>query len=328
MTYEEQQRSRLMAQLSKKRALKEKYLRPRQQQEHPLTARLMTNASFLAIKDRVDLFGALNRLCLEAPQAGQASFDDVLACVQALADVLECGVHELFLENTDKHRRIMERLLRDLEPCDAWEDIRTDNGGCGSFTLPGFDCIYRMSPRPRAALRLEKASSPDGSLRYSLTLHRECSDLDLFPRRVLLWQECQGPLQRFTDGVLSELTGSWTEQKARFAPICQAILSHGETLDDLARLLQEVPEGLDVLSLLHKEAEALHALRSTVQAAADGLPDKLKKGVRGNRVKDALLLLSGAINRLERICSHPSEISAKELGEIAYMVNCSGTPIF
>lgn len=327
MTHEERQRSLLMAQISKKRALKEKYLRPRTQQEHPLTALVMTNALFLAIRERVDLFGALAQFSLEAPQAGQATFHDAMACLQALADLLKCGVSQLFSGDTAEHRPVLERLLHDLQPCDAWEDIHTDDRGCGSFALPGFDYACRMSQRPRATLHFSKEASSDG-FRYTLTLGAEGSDLDLLPRTAVLWQESRGPLQQFTDGVLAEVTGDHAAQKALLEPIRREILSHGETLADLTRLLQEVPEGLALIPLLQKEAAALRALRSAMQTVCDGLPHKLKTGSKGARVKDALILLGGAAAGLERLCAHPSQISSDELGELAYMVKHAGAPVF
>ena len=178
MMNEDYQRTLLMAQLNNKRTLKQKYLRQREEQASaPLTGVVMTNVMLHAIWKRVDIFGVIQGIRAETEFESGAGFDMVMGWIQAMADALDCSPYELFIEDRSKQEKILHKLLQDLNGCDSWENIRTDDRGNGSFALPGFDYAWRMTERPSATLVFEKTENREGVFTYTLTLGDGRKDL-------------------------------------------------------------------------------------------------------------------------------------------------------
>lgn len=296
MTKEDRQRDLLMAQLQKKRAMKQQYLRQQEEPENPWAGLVMTNLMLLAVKERADIFGALRQLRQQPPQA-ETLFDTVLSWLRVLSETVGHSVYELFLDDAPKRRRILNKLLEDLADCDGWEKVRMDGQG-GSFALPGFDYAYRMAEQPSATLVFEKTALAEHTFRYTLTLGDGCGNQGLLPSQGVLWQENQGPLQVFTDRVLTEFQGGWGVLREQFDQISRQLQAETETLRDLAALLDQVPTGMNTGPLLAKERKNLEALRLQGKTAYDQIPTGMEG--RKQRAQNMLLLLGGAISTLER----------------------------
>lgn len=312
MTNEDLRRSALMAQLSKKRALKEKYLRPGQGPRLPLTDLVMTNAMLLAIRDRVDLFGLIRRICLESPET--ADLDGAMGWIQALSDGLGCSPYELFLDDRAKRRRLVEQLLAGLTSCTGWENVR-ENG----FALPGFDYAWRMSDRPQATLIFEV-----GEQGYVLALAGPSGPNQPIPGQAVLWQEAKGPLQAFVDRVLEENHGPWREVKPRFDALCSRVRAQGETLRDLGIVLEQMPGGAGVDALLERQRQTLESLRQEMEGLYRVLPEAIRNSGRGQRVQNALILLGGAVKTLEKL---PQQGWKEALDEVVYLLENAGQPL-
>lgn len=319
MTNEDRQRSALMAQLAKKRALKEKYLRPKQGAEHTLTDLVMTNAMLLAIRDREDLFGLIRRICMESPET--TDLDGAMGWVQALADGLGCGAYELFLDDAAKRRRIVEKLLAGLTTCDSWDNIRQDERG-GGFALPGFDYAWRMASKPRATLIFDRQEGE-----YTLALAAPANPGDPIPSQAVLWQEGEGVLQSFIDRVLSEQNNGWTELKAAFDDIAGRILAQAETLKDLTVLLAQLPGGGAVRTVLTRQVQSLTALRQEMLELYRSMPEAMRAGQRGARVQNALILVGGAAQTLEKLAQTMPEDPAAALEEVVCLLESAGEPL-
>ena len=317
MNYDDRQSSLLMAQLAKKRAMKEKYLRSQSQAQHPLTDRVMTNALLLAVKERVDIFGVIRWLCAQAPEYGQGGMDAAMVWLQVLADALGCGVYELFVEDRAKGQRIVTALLDALSNCDDWDDLRAE-GNSGSFTLPGFDYAWRMSERPTATLRFEKKAEDNGVF-YILSLSAEAPPTAPFPSRGVLWQERAGALQQFTDRVLAEAAGGRLARKEEFDELNRRLMERAETLRDLAAVVEQAPTGLSLAPLLRRETETLIQLQQQAQAAYERLPEGAKAGARSG-----LLLLGGAVKTLEGL---GDPVTAEQLKEAVYLLENAASPV-
>lgn len=326
MNHEAARRSALIAQLEKKRALKEKYLRPREGAANPLTALVMTNALFLAIKERVDIFGLIRRLCVQSQANEAVTLDSALEWVQILADELGCSVYELFIEDRSKHRKQLARLLQELTDCDGWDNIQTARDGGGSFVLPGFDYAFRMSERPAAALVFEKTAVGHGGFRYTLTLGAAAHPMDPIPSEGVLWQETEGLLQQFTDRVLVDLNGGWPELKPVFDQVSRQLQTQAEALGDLALVLKEAPAGLNLAPLMNKTHAGLCALMEQAQAACDRMPEGMKAGSRGKQAQNMLILLGGALKMLERMIQSDGA-EAELLDEVVYLLESAAAPV-
>lgn len=328
MMDQDRQRDMLMAQIDNKRALKQKLLRQQEQPaegaENSLAELVMTNVLFLAIRERVDIFGVLRQLCEAADTGGDTLFGTVMGWVQSLADALDHSVYELFVEDLPKRRRILEKLLRDLASCDGWENIRLDRQGSGSFALPGFDYAYRMAERPSATLVFERTLAAD-AFRYTLTLGDGRADR-LIPGQGVLWQETQGPLQEFTDRVLAELNNGWPALQEQFDQVSRQLAAEAEKMRDLAELIAEAPE-MRPGALLKKEAATLKTLQQRETAAYAQMPEPMRASGRGKRVQATQLLLGGAIGQLEQMVDAPQQPTAEQLSEIAYMLENAGEPV-
>ena len=320
---EDRQRELLMAQLNNKRALKQKYLRQETTPEPALAGLVMTNVMLFAVKERADIFSALRRL--QADPNGASLFSTVLDWLETLAEVLGCGVYELLIDDAPKRRRIVEKLLRDLESCDSWENIHTDGQGGGSFALPGFDYAYRMSQQPSATLLFEKTAAAGDVFRYTLTLG-DGQRSDLIPSQGVLWQETRGPLQAFTDRVLAELDSGWPVLKERFDQVSRQLQAEAETLRDLTALLEEVPN-LDLAPLLRKESEKLRSLRQQEQSAYGLMPEAMQASGRGRQVQNTLLLLGGAVSELEKLLQAMPETPGEKLSEVVYLLEGAAEPL-
>ncbi len=328
MTNEDRQRELLLAQLNQRRAMKQKYLYQEDSENgsaNALTELVMTNVMLYAIKARADIFGAIRRLSSETDTTGGMHLGTALGWLQVLAETLDCSVYELFIEDVPKRRRILEKLLRDLEPCDSWANIRLEEHGNGSFSLPGFDYAYRMAEQPSATLLFERAALAGHGFRYTLTLGDGRRAVGPIPSQSVLWQETQGPLQVFTDRILTEYGSDWGPLKEQFDQIRQQLFAEAETLRDLATLLEEVPGGMNIRPLLAKEAEKLRLLRSQEKAAHDQIPAHMKRRAEGSQ--NTLILLGGAISALERMLNGMPEAPQEQLAEIVYMLENAGQPL-
>ncbi len=324
---EDRQRDLLMAQIQNKRALRQKYLRQKggtgNGPETALSGLVMTNMLLFSIQERADIFGALRRLRTETDPNGLL-LDTVLGWLQSVAELLGCGAYDLLIDDGPKRRRIVEKLLRDLESCDSWENIRVDGQG-GSFALPGFDYAYRMSDQPSATLLFEKTALGGDDFRYTLTLGDGSGSMGLIPSQGILWQETQGPLQVFTDRVLAERNG-WPARKARFDQVGRNILAEAETLRDLTALLEEAPD-VDLTPLLRKEADKLKDLRQQERAAYEQMPGTMQASDRGRQVQNTLLLLGGAVTALEGMLRAMPDAPRETLSEIVYLLESAAGPL-
>lgn len=327
MMNENYQRTLLMAQLNNKRALKQKYLHQREEPVNQAAAALsglvMTNIMLCAIAKRVDIFGAIQRIRTETDPNSVADFDVVMGWIADLAEVLDCSPYELFIEDRAKQEKILRRLLQDLKACDSWENIRTDHLGNSSFALPGFDYAYRMTERPSATLLFEKTAGSEPLYRLTLGDGRNA----LIPGQGVLWQEHQGPLQEFMDGILEELESGWPVLQEQFQQIRQQLGAETETIRDLTYLLQEVPTGLNIAPILTRTLESLRALREKEKIVYGRMPDKLKESGRGKRSQNTLILLGGAISQLERMVMTMPDSPLDQLNDIVYLLENAGEPI-
>lgn len=343
---DDRQQALLLAQLNKKRELKQKYLyssEAAEQRETPAAGQrsalgglAMTNIMLLAIRERADVFSVIARLRAEArsPSLGGTLFDAALAWCGELAEAMGCGVYEFLIDDRPKRRKIVHDLLEELKRAsfDDWEDIRVEDDGSASFTLPHFDCYYKMTDQPRGEISLvfRREAAPDGGSHYWLMLgdlSRKKPD-DLFPDHAILWDERRGALKEFVDGVVADLEGGWPLLREGFVRRRELIRSEAEKLGDLCEVLAERPEGLNFQALLQKEKQLLETLRAEEHAAYSRMPASLKAGPRGENAKNCLLLLGGAVKSLERALqplSGPERTpSAEALSEAAYLLEQAG----
>ena len=325
MTNEDRQRAMLMAQLDKRRAMKQKYLRQEEAREAPLTGLVMTNAMLLAIRERVDIFAFLRQLRQEADPENGTILNTAMGWIEALAELLDCSAYELFVDDPARRNRIVTKVLQELETCDSWENIRMDDQGSGSFTLPGFDYAWRMTEQPSATLLFEKTAE-EGSFHYTLTLGDGRRDMGLIPSQGVLCRETEGPLQAFTDRVLQELNSGWPVLKEQFQRIRREISAEAEKFQDLLILLEEAP-GMNVVSLLKKEADTLKNLREQEKLVYGRMPEKMRESGRGKRSQNTLILLGGAVSALERLVYAMPEDPREALSEVVYMLENAGEPV-
>ena len=339
----ERQQAFLMAQLNKKRELKQKYLyqsdstvsqaRQDEVQRDTLGGHVMTNIMLLAIKERKDIFGTMNRLRVEthATAFGGTLFDAVMDWCGELAKMLECGVYEFFIEDKSKQQRIVHGLLENLKRDSRiqWEDINIDDSGSASFTLSHFDSYYQMTDQTETDVSLvfQKEVKPDRINRYRLMIgdmSRKRPD-DLIPDFAVLWDESGGELKEFVDAEISDLEGGWMLFREDFERRSSLFKSEAVKLRDLCAVLEEQPEGLNFQALLQKEKQLLEQLTGEEHAAYNRMPMALKAGARGENVKNRLLLLGGAVKSLERaILSLSDSTQTDFLSESAYLLEHAG----
>lgn len=343
---QDRQQDFLIAQLNKKRELKQRYLyqpegagsqdTPAAPENTTLGGLVMTNAILLAIKGRKDIYGTIGRLRAGArhPAPGGTLFDTALNWCAELAEAADCSVYELFIDDRPKRRRIIYGLLERLkeDACDSWEGIRIDPSGGASFELPHFDYLYRMTDQPRSEITLvfQKVEEPDGRFRYRLMigdLSRKRPD-DLIPDSAVLWDESDGALSAFTEAVIADLRGGWALQKEGFLRRREQLRGEAAKLKDLCAVLREAPEGLNFQALLQKEMRHLEQLRQEEREAWGHMPPALKQSQRGKNAEDCLLLLGGAIQSLERctaaLADPAREGPEKLLSEAVYLLENAG----
>lgn len=340
----ERQQAFLMAQLNKKRELKQKYLyqsegeaaqgRPDDVRRSSLGGQVMANIMLLAIKERKDVFGAINRLRSEAHASsfGGTLFDAVMSWCGELAETLDCGVYEFFIDDKSKQKRIVSALLENIKR-DAriqWEDIHIDDNGSASFTLPHFDCYYQMTEQPVADVSLvfQKEAWPDGKSCYRLMIgdmSQKRPD-DLLPDFAVLWDEAGGELKKFVDAQIADLKSGWMLFREDFERRSSLLGSEAVKLRDLCAVLEEQPEGLNVQALLQKEKQLLEKLCEEEHAVYGRMPAAMKAGARGENAKNRLLLLGGAVKSLERaILSKSGSEQIEILSETVFLLESAGS---
>lgn len=344
------QQALLLAQLNKKRELKQKYLyqteNTAQQKKTDTFQRtafgelVMANIMLMAIKGRKDIFGVIARFRSEVRSAsfGGTLFDNMLAWCEELSETLDCGAYEFFIDDRLKRQKIVHGLLEDLkrEACDGWEDISMEDNGNVSFVLPHFDYYYRMTDQPKAEVSLvfRKETEPDGGSHYWLMIgdiSRKKPD-DLFPDHAILWDERSGFLKEFMDAAITDLKGGWVLFKESFARRGELLRSESVKLEDLCAVLEERPEGLNFKAVLQTEKKRLEAIRAEARAEYERMPAALKDGPRGENAKHCLLLLGGAAKSLERAIlswDEPEQAPPADiLSEAAYLLESAGNAVF
>lgn len=343
MMDKERQQAFLMAQLNKKRELKQKYLyqsenampqdRPDNAHGDTLGGHVMTNIMLLAIKERKDVFGAMNRIRSDAHAAsfGGTLFDAVMNWCGELAEALDCGVYEFFIDDKSRQQRIVHSLLDNLKRDSRiqWEDIHIDDSGSASFTLPYFDSYYRMTKQPVSDISLvfQKETETDGRILYRLMVGDMAQNRPdgLIPDFAVLWEEFSGELKKFVDTEIADLEGGWMLFREDFERRSRLFIDEAAKLKDLCAVLEEQPEGLNVQALLQKEKQLLEQLSGEEHAVYNRMPAALKAGPRGENVKNRLLLLGGAVKSLERAIlplSAPEQTDI--LSETAYLLENAG----
>lgn len=314
MNREDLQREMLLSQFQKKRSLRQKYLREeRERTGGPLLERMMKNVLLLSIRERADIFGLLLRLeQMTQPDDGMP-LDWTMDLLTEVCELLGCGAYELFVEEREKQSRIIRGLLEDLSQCRSWEEVTADEKGNGSFLLPGADYVCRMSETPSANLIFRRSGN-----QYSLTMmSRRVSGV--FPRKVLLWQEEQGPLQTFVDRTLKLEGGLSPEGKAQREAIRKETVVVAETLGDLAEILEALPEGSQLTGLLKKETEKLRSLMHREKELYMSLPPEARESAMGQGLREAAILLGGAAGEIEKLAASPQNRKDR-LTEIVYML--------
>ena len=328
MTHEDYQRELLLMQMNSKRELKQKYLRQEAEtpQSGPLTDLVMTNIILFAIRNRTDIFGLLRQIQITT-DPGFFGLNTALDWLQTISEALECSVYELFVDDRPRRERILTRLLRDLEPCDSWEIRPMDSKGNGSFALPGFDYAYRMSEQPSATLLFEKTVPSEGTIRYRLTLTDGKKVDSLIPGHAVLWEEAEGPLQRFMEGVLQEFYNGTYVLREQFEALQKQVQREAETLRDLLLLLEEAPAGLNLSAFLDREIETLKGILEKEKLLFSRISEGRDAGNRNSLMQNPIILLGGAIGELERMSRQLPESPQEQLSEIVYMLENAGIPV-
>ena len=98
-----------------------------------------------------------------------------------------------------------------------------------------------------------------------------------------------------------------------------------ETLEDLSLLLEEAPSGLNTGALLAKEAEVLSAILEKERILYDKMPQTIRESGRGKQIKNALLLLGGAIQGLKKMAVTGPDKEA--LAEALFLLEHAAEPI-
>lgn len=340
----ERQQARLMAQLSQKRALKQKYLyssgeeTPGSSRSSALKELVLSNLMLQAIKGRKDIFGAAGPLWSKSQHLYGAPLDVALNWIGELAEALDCSVYELMIDDEPKRRKIVYQLLANLKRDDVgcWEDIRIEPDGNASFALPHFDYFYRMTDQPSANVSLvfRKISPSGGACRYRLTIEHTSPQAPdgPIPGGVLLWEEADGGLKDFTEQAIADLNGGWMLLQEGFAHRREQLRGEAAKLKDLCAVLEEGPEGLNCKTLLEKEKQLLTQLREEEKSAYDRMPPSLKRSSRGAGAENCLLLLGGAIRSLDRAVAALSAPEQSQqpidcLSEAAYLLESAGEPV-
>ncbi len=287
MTEEKLQQDALLQQLQRKQALKQQCLRQTESsQPDPVTMLFYKNAVLLATQRRADLFSLLRQLRYAAPE-GNSPLDSGISAIRLVAELLSVEPCTLLLEDKPQTEYLVSQLLRDLDGCDAWQDVTT-TPSASSFTLPGFDYALRMTETPHATLLFSMTQS-------GFALEVLGSDL---PGTVPLWQEQSGLLQEFMETVFVTYAEGEEHRKIK-----AELTRHAQTMKDLAAAAREQPDAFRLDAFLQKEALQLTELRDTLRDQLTQHPDD----------RDAVLLLSGAAGQL-----HSGTVDA--LQEAAYLV--------
>lgn len=316
---EDMRRQLLLTQLDSKRAMKEKYLHSSSDPvSSPLTELVLSNALLMAVSRRVDLFGLLRQFRMTWESTGQDLLDTAMDWIAQLADVLDCSVYELFLEDNAKRKKLLSRMLQKLSDCPCFEDFQTTPQGA-SFVLPGFDYMFGMTEQPSATLFFEKSTHP--RLSYTLSASDGRRSMGLIPSKILLWQESQGLLGSFVEAALSPDSASRFSGGNRLSEISQLISESAELFRDLISLLQEAPGRSVPASLLTKQHGKLEPLRQELVAIYDTMPEQLRNGSQGQDFKDALILFAGACRSLARMTREPSEAAPDQLSDLVYLLD-------
>lgn len=342
---EERQQAYLLAQLNKKRELKQKYLYQSENtvtqnrasgiQSSTLGGLVMANIMLLAIRERKDVFGTINRLRGEAhtSSGGDTLFEAVLDWCGELAETLECGVYEFFIDDRTKRQRIVRSLLKELgqDSRIRWEDIDID-GGSASFRLSDFASYYHMTEQNATDISLvfQKETAPEGRSSYRLMIgdmSRKRPD-DLIPDFAVLWEETGGCLQAFMDAEIADLEGGWVLFREDFERRSALLKSEAEKLKDLCAVLKEQPEELNVQGLLRKEQQFLEQLSVEERTAYSHMPQALREGSRGENAKNRMLMIGGAVKSMERASlSQSGQEQADILSEAAYLLEEAGNAV-
>ena len=337
---EEMQQAILMAQIQKKRALREQYLyapagQPQADSpnsaERSLSSRVMKNAMLLAIREKKNLFGKLEELRREAASVKTDTlFDLVLSWCDSIADTLECSVYELFIDDPEKQKKIISRLLYQLrqDGVDCWTDISIENNGSAAFSLPNFDVYHHMTENSSAEITLvfQKEVLSCGSCRYRLMLGdiSRKKPSDLLPEHATVWEESQGILADYTEEVLSDLQSGWLLLRKEVSARKDAILQEAEKLSALASVIEAQPAGLNLSPVLEKEIPLLQQLRAEEQRDYARMPDALKDSRNGQLAKERILLLGGTVLSLQRILTDHAA-PAESIQEAAYLLHSAGS---
>ena len=306
---EESQRSVLMAQFDKKRAMRQKYLRRPSPQDSPLTALVLRNAVLLAAARGADVFSLLRRFQQEGA-CGETTFTDAMDVLNALAEAVDASPYELLVEDGAKQKKLVSRLLESLKGCDDWVDMEVQDGGDATFSLLGFDYALRLSERPMGILVFRRQNG-------LCALTAKYAAEGYLPGQIILWQEREGSLADFMVQAISDLESGWPMLKTQFAEVREAIAQETETLRDLSALLAETP--MDPTPLLRKTAQRLVELRNREQTLCASLPQKTDR--RHENSRNTQLLLAAAAARLDQ------PYNAETLSEAVCLLEGAAQPL-
>lgn len=327
---EEMQQAFFLSQIQKKRALKEEYLygaQPEKQSKpekkaSALTGTVLANLMALAVKEHKNVFARMDDL--RRNPAGQNLLDSVLTWIEALAEMLDVGAYELFIDNVPRRKKTVYGLLARLrqDAPENWTDIRIDESGNAAFSLPDFDTYWPMTAPSRHEIMLVFQREPsEGGMRYRLMMGSAVSARPhgLLPDHGLLWEESTGELTDFMEQTISDLQGGWFLLQKGFGYRQKQLMQELEKLRDLAAVLEEYPGELKGGSIFEKEARFLEQLREETQQDYARMPQTLKEGPRGRGIRGEILLLGGAMKSLLRAAAEPNQAKSA-LPETIYLL--------
>ncbi|GEM_PF-5989343 len=135
-----------------------------------------------------------------------------LIFLSILAEKLECGAYDLFIDDEKRRKRFVCKLLEELkEDAEYWEGWIEESGEA-EISISSFDFVYHMTTEfadifdERMTLSITKEIFDDGEVNYALSfgnlIVKEKTKYDYMTKGAYLWEEKEGILKDFMENIL------------------------------------------------------------------------------------------------------------------------------
>lgn len=137
-----------------------------------------------------------------------------LIFLSILAEKLECGAYDLFINDERRRRRFICKLLEELKEHDEYWEGWIEGSGDAGISIKSFDFVYHMTTDfadvfdEIMSLYITKDIFDDGEVNYSLyfgnIIVKEKTKYDYMIKGAYLWEEEEGNLKDFMENILQQ----------------------------------------------------------------------------------------------------------------------------